>query len=156
VQKKVADPKDDKKDKKKEVQIKKRVTKYHKWVANKNRKECVKVVGVLINRYKRATRKLAGTHMKNTKKVEKLRKVVEKRRLQVVRITQDCQKYQRITKHNKKIVKFVKSIKDRFRKNWIVKPKEEKEEDDNIIVKSKKLDRINLHIHKLEKKTIKI
>jgi len=94
--------------------------------------------------------------MKNNKKVEKLRKIVEKRRLQVVKITQDCQKYHKITKENKKIVKFVKSIKYRFKNNWIVKPKEEKEEDDKIIVKSKRLDRINVHIHKLEKKTIKI
>jgi len=60
-----------KKIKRKKFKSKKRVTKYHKWVANKNRKECVKVVGVLINRYKRATRKLAGTHMKNTKKSRK-------------------------------------------------------------------------------------
>jgi len=40
--------------------------------------------------------------MKNNKKVEKLRKIVEKRRLQVVKITQDCQKYHKITKENKK------------------------------------------------------
>jgi len=100
---KVADPKDNKhNEKKKKVQNKKIVTKYHKFLANKHRKECVKVVGVLINRYKKATRKLAGTHMKNNKKVEKLRKIVEKRRLQVVKITQDCQKYHKITKENKK------------------------------------------------------
>jgi len=62
---------------------------------------------------------------------------------------------QNYKRKQKKIVKFVKSIKYRFKNNWIVKPKEEKEEDDKIIVKSKRLDRINVHIHKLEKKQLK-
>jgi len=45
--------------KRKKVQNKKIVTKYHKFLANKHRKECVKVVGVLINRYKKSNKKIS-------------------------------------------------------------------------------------------------